>query len=136
MTPSFVRRIDLYEAVKYDIRLHGFRFILLEFLMAGLGAIALASVEFLHAGRGSLPVVGGVWFLGVALNCGAVVFLALQTRRTGTSTRFGDRRLHVYALELVVMLLIPLAVALAALQQWRAGDFRAASGLSPAKEIL
>ena len=47
-----------------------------------------------------------------------------------------DRRLHVYALELVVMLLIPLAVALAALQQWRAGDFRAASGLSPAKEIL
>jgi hypothetical protein len=46
-----------------------------------------------------------------------------------------DIRLHLYALELVVMLLIPLAVALAALAQWRAGDFRTSSAIPTVKEI-
>jgi len=124
------RRVDLFEAVKYDIRLHGARFITLEFALVGLGAFALAVLELAHRAGGPLAVLSGVWFLTFALNCLAVVLLARQVRRTGTATVFSDRRLHLYALQLVVMLLIPLAVALAALRQWRAGDFHA--GPAPA----
>lgn len=133
--PITLRRIDLYEAVKYDIRLHGFRFIAAEFALAGLGALAITAVELLHASHGGAPLLGGIWFLSVALNCFAVLFLALKVRETGTSTRFSDRRLHVYALELVVMLLIPLAVVLAALLQWHAGDLRAHPRIPAVKEI-
>jgi hypothetical protein len=55
--------------------------------------------------------------------CLAVVFLALQVQRTSTGTVHGDRRLHRYALQLIIMLLIPLAVALAAFVQRRRGGF-------------
>ena len=128
------RRIDLFEAVKYDIRLHGFRLIAAEFALAGLGGLAVTIVEFLHASHGGAPLLGGLWFLSVAINCVAVVFLAIRVRRTGTSTQFSDRRLHLYVLELVVMLLIPLAVALVALQQWHAHDFHTGPAVPSTKE--
>jgi len=105
-----------------------------EFTLAGLGAPAIAAVEFLHAPRGGAPLLGGLRFLSVALNCFAVVFLALKVRQTGTSTQYSDRRLQLYALELVV-LLIPLAVDVAALQQWHAHDFRPGIAVPSVKEI-
>jgi hypothetical protein len=135
MNPTLhARRIDLYEAVKYDIRLHSARFIILEFALAGLGALALTVVELLHGGNGGPPLLGGLWFLSFALNCLAVVLLGLHVRRFGTGTVYSDRRLQLYALELIVMLLIPLAVLLAALVQWRAGDFYATSRSRDSKE--
>jgi hypothetical protein len=128
------RHIDVFEAIKYDIRLHGARFIILEFALVGLGALVLAGVEFLRAGNGLLPLLGGLWFLGFALNCLAVVLLALQVRHTGTDTFHSGRRLHLYAVQLIVMLLIPLAVLLAALAQWHAGDLHPASRSRDIKE--
>lgn len=123
MNPSRnVHCIDLFEAVKYDVRLHGSRFIILEFAAVGVGALVLAIVEFLHAGNGVLPLLGGIWFLCFALNCLAVAMLGVQVRRTGTATTYSDRRLHLYAAQLIVLLLVPLAVAAAAVIQWRRGD--------------
>lgn len=123
MNPTHnVHRIDLFEAVKYDIRLHGHRFIILEFGLVGLGALGLAIVELLNAPNGMLLALSAVWFLGFALNCLGVVFLALQVHRTGTGTAYGDRRLHLYALQLIALLLIPFAVVVAAGVQWRRGD--------------
>jgi hypothetical protein len=119
--------VDLFEAVKYDIRLHGFRFITLEFELVGIGAAALAGLELLHAPSGQMPLLGGIWFLGVALNCLAIVLLARQAQRLGAGTALGPRRVQWYALQLVVLLLVPPAVAIVALYQWRAGDFPATS---------
>jgi hypothetical protein len=119
------RRIDLYEAVKYDIRLHGFRFIVTEFALATAGAFAVAVVEFAHSAHGGSPLWGGLWFLSVGLNTSAVVVMALAVRATAADTTLGDRRLHLYALQLTVLLLVPCAVVLVALRQWRAGDYRA-----------
>jgi hypothetical protein len=116
--------VNIFEAVKYDIRLHGARFIILEFMLVGLGAFGLAIVELLHAAYGMFPLLGGVWFLSFALNCLAVVLLARHVQRFGTSTVLSDRRLQLYALELIVMLLIPLAVAVVVMIQWRSGDLR------------
>jgi len=109
-TRSLIRRIDLIEAVRYDIHLHGFPTIFAEFLLAALGAVAIAIVELLHAGNGGAPLLGGLWFLGVALKCFPVVLLSLHVRRAGTDSRHGKRRPHLYVLELVVMLLMPRAV--------------------------
>jgi hypothetical protein len=135
MNPTVnARRINLFEAVKYDIRLHGSRFIILEFALVGFGALALAVVELVHSIRGGLPLLGGLYFLSFALNCLAVVLLALRVKRTGTGTVYGDRRLHLYALQLIVMLLIPLAVLLAALAQLRQEDSQPAFASGDAKE--
>ena len=123
-SPRNVRRIDLFEAVKYDIRLHGSRFISVEFGLAGAGALALTAVEFAHARDGPLHWVSGLWFLSFALNCLAVVVLGVQVRRTGTATVYSDRQLHLYVVQLIIMLLIPLAIVAAVLVQWRRGDLR------------
>lgn len=129
-------RIDLFEAVKYDLRLHGFRFITVEFVAAGLGACALAAVELAHAGRGGAPLWGGIWFLTVAVNCLAVVVLIRQAHRLGAGTVLHMRRVQLHALQLVVLLLLPLGVALALAWQWHAGDFRTPTPPDTTKEIL
>jgi len=129
------RVINLFEGVRYDVRLHGFRFISLEFALVGSGAVILAIVELLHAGHGGPPLAGGIWFLSVATNCLAVVLLAREARAMGTDTDYSPRLVHLYTLQLVVMLLIPFAVALAALYQWRAGDFRERFMAPASKEI-
>jgi hypothetical protein len=116
------RCVDVYEAVKYDVRLHGARFITLEFAAAALIAGALAIFEVVRAAASGASVPMALWFAGFALNSLAVVLLARTAGRDGTEARVSQRWLHLYALELIVMLLLPGAVALVALLQRRADE--------------
>jgi hypothetical protein len=122
------RYVDVYEAVRYDVRLHGARFIIVEFAIATLIAAALAIVESVRAASSASSLLIALWFAGFALNSLAVVLLARNAARGGTTPPPRPRLLHLYAIELIVMLLIPGSVALAALLQSRAGDLRGGSG--------
>ena len=73
-----------------------------------------------RAGCNSSPAA--IRFAGFALNSLAVVLLARHAAWAGTSSVASERRVHLYALELIAMLLVPTAVALVAFLQWRAGD--------------
>jgi hypothetical protein len=117
--------VDIYEAVRHDVHLHGVRFIFLEFAAATLIAAALAIFELLRADSSWSSLLAGFWFAGFAANSLAVVLLAKRAARFGTSTRVRQRWLHLYALELLALLLIPGAVALVARLQWHTGDLSA-----------
>jgi|SRR5579871_3164720 len=115
-------RVDLYEAVKYDMRLHGPRVIIAEFAAATVVAGLLAAFEALRPDRTATLALSALWFAGFALNSLAVVALAMHARRGPLGSSLREHRLHLHALALVVLLLVPAAVALAALAQWLAGD--------------
>jgi hypothetical protein len=118
------RYLNIFEAVKYDVRLHGARFIIVEFAAAVLIALALMSVKLVQIPNSLSSLMTALWFAGVALNGIAVILLAWHTSRTGLEPGFVLRRVQLYTVELIVLLLIPCAVALATLLQWRSGDLR------------
>src|SRR5215471_14415121 len=95
--------VNVYEAVRYDVQLHGARFIVLEFAAATLLAAALAIFELFRADASWSSVLAGLWFAGFAVNSLAVVLLARRATRLGTGARVRSRRLHLYALELVAL---------------------------------
>ncbi len=113
--------VDLYEAVRYDVHLHGAWFIIGEFAAATLLAAALATFELLRPEPSRSTLLAGFWFAGFAVNSLAVVLLAKRAARSDPSWRAHPRRLHLYVVELVALLLIPGAVALVATIQWHSG---------------
>src|SRR5581483_8040410 len=92
------QHVDLYEAVKYDTRLHGTRFIITEFAAATLGSGLLGGFEVFRLDRTLPTVLTGLWFLGVSLNSLAVVALARHATRHGMAAQLGARRLQLSAM--------------------------------------
>jgi hypothetical protein len=127
---TIVSYVDLYEAVKYDVRLHGARFITLEFAAATALAIGLTILELTRAAAATESLIAGLWFAGFGLNSLAVTLLARHAGRTGTQSEVSERRVQFFALGLVVMLLIPALVAALSLLQWRRGDLDRQQGLT------
>jgi hypothetical protein len=106
------RYVDVYEAVKYDVRLHGARFIAIEFGVVGLIALGIVVAKLVQGDFSTAGIEAIIFFAGFALNCLAVVLLVRRAARLGTRTNVVERRLHLFAAGLVVLLLVPGAVAL------------------------
>jgi len=115
------QHVDLYEAVKYDTRLHGTRFIITEFAAATLGSGLLGGFEVFRLDRTLPTVLTGLWFLGVSLNSLAVVALARHATRHGMAAQLGERRLQLSAMALIGLLLVPAAIAIFTARRWATG---------------
>jgi hypothetical protein len=97
-----------------DVRLHGCRFLLVEFgaaaiLSAGL-AVLVAAASVARGGNGIVEVAGVVFFVGVAINCAAVwLWVANRDADLGIAAQASLLDLGAFA----ITTLLPAALAIA-----------------------
>jgi len=94
------------------MRLHGARFIIIEFLIASIitAWVVIASIRYYSSKPiGVFGIIWILWFFGIFLNCIAVMFIAIRIRK-----REGNRpnpkkqiRMEWIALTVIVGLLVP-----------------------------
>ncbi len=73
--------INITEATGYDIRLHGIRFITLEFAFGTLLGTALAVLNLFVTARSLVAAITGIWALGFGFNSLTIMAIALSVAR-------------------------------------------------------
>ena len=116
--------IDIRDAVDYDVRLHGARFIRLEY---GAGAFffgVLGVVEGVATAHARAPVLllPSLFFLSLMVNCLTLLIVVrrlphAQAAATDTQTDLDPRRVRRYTRVLPLLILCPLLLPLVVVAQ-------------------
>ena len=83
------------DAVRFDMSIHGARFIIWEFIFASIIIAGVITTSAIHYVTSTLSFFGGLWifsFLGILFNCLVIVILARKiSRKEGNRPAIVDK---------------------------------------------